>query len=364
MEDWNNNRYPDDYYSSDYDYDMDSPYPEPLPIPEEKPKSILNIPPAQTHFDDSVLDDPTAGRKKKEPLKSPRSRPSISTNRVFSPYGLSFFDDAVTTRELSDSERTRIMNRTAVQNAERDMTSSRRMLTPESNVFPSQGSQEPARRPSQRQPRQTSRSADPYASAGQMPSQGSSRRTQPPAFSAPKSSQPSYSAYSPTSLMNPGSSYSGYGSSGSSGPMLTPGNNLFPEDDLSVVHQTGEFDRTVPASSLSYTRTPSSTKPSSSRPQSSGSYATQSNTLSPYGFRADAAADPFESFPDQVPPARTAPAASSAPAFTPSTASAPASGTTGTNSYIDFLGGNTSANKTAAPAASDPLTNTMGATGY
>lgn len=128
-------------------------------------------------------------------------RATISTNRVFSPYDLSFFEDPVTTRELSKSERQRISSR--YENAEPEQKEPAvsqphyGTVKKESSVRPVQG----------------------YDPAAVFSSASPSRP-----HSEPVSARPFSHDEKPASTAR----------SSAGGGMLTPDNNVFPEDDVTT----------------------------------------------------------------------------------------------------------------------------------
>ena len=75
-----------------------------IPDTQGSPTNTLNIPPASVNYD-SVFEDVPAQNT------AQNQRVSISTNRIFSPYDFSFFEEPVTTRELSASEKKRMDER-------------------------------------------------------------------------------------------------------------------------------------------------------------------------------------------------------------------------------------------------------------
>ena len=62
--------------------------------------------------------------------QKPNKRATISTNRVFSPYDLSFFEDPVTTRELSKTEQKRINDKRYAEQPEAVFVSRTVMVIP------------------------------------------------------------------------------------------------------------------------------------------------------------------------------------------------------------------------------------------
>ncbi len=208
--------------------------------------------------------EPSAEPVRRQPLKSPRTRPTISTNRVFSPYDLSFFEDPVTTRDMNDSERARM-------SARRSSSSTGRVLTSENNKFPSgtSGSTRSSLEKilssgtSSSAPRSSAQSTDPTLT---IPIQSASAR-------APKQQATPY---------HPGTENT------SSGPILTPENNLFPEDSRSI-RNTAQIPAASRSASASYgssysvpqqrpaqepSRTQTTAKPSAAQRSSSNDFLT------------------------------------------------------------------------------------------
>ena len=202
----------------------------------------------------------------KQPLKSPRVRPTISTNRIFSPYDFSFFDEPVTTRDLSSNERARM----AAHNSSRNQTntsvnhvaftrssgtSSRpassqdaqpqqvnrtaprqtttpagRILTPEKNVFPSEAASAP------------------------RPAASQQRRPQPSATRP--AAAPRTTASSTTGTMG----------------ILTPDNNYFPEDSRSIrntasLNRPATADRPASGATISSTAAKAARTPAFNTPE-------------------------------------------------------------------------------------------------
>ncbi len=133
-------------------------------------------------------------------------RASISTNRIFSPYGLSFFEDPVTTRELSDSERKRITQR---NNGEKAVASSSSAKA-KPNVLSSQ-------LVSPFGISMTASAAEPQNST----SNTASAHAQAPKTTAASAGKPVFKA--PTASASPASS---------SSRILTPENNTFPDEPV------------------------------------------------------------------------------------------------------------------------------------
>ena len=151
-------------------------------------------------------------------------RATISTNRVFSPYDLSFFEDPVTTRELSKTERQRISSRYDTAEHERrepaPAPAYTETVTKESTVRPVQnydpaavfGSASPSR------PHTEAPSATPFTyddrAAGKAHTAGAGVMLTPDINVFPEDDVRTAPASEHTS----------------SGRILTPDNNVFPED--------------------------------------------------------------------------------------------------------------------------------------
>ena len=197
--------------------------------------------------------EPGSEPAKRQPLKSPRTRPTISTNRVFSPYDLSFFEDPVTTRDMNDSERARM-------SARRAAGSTGRVLTTDNNVFPSGSSTST---------RSSLEKILPFSGAA------SSAQTGLAASNSSRTPRQQASPYHPNSS-----------STASSGPILTPENNLFPEDSRSIrnTSQIPASGSSRPAAS-SFTEAPKAAvhqKPASSSYGNSYSASQQSGANDPF----------------------------------------------------------------------------------
>ena len=159
-------------------------------------------------------------------------RATISTNRVFSPYDLSFFEDPVTTRELSRTERERISSRrdtagSASNEKPAEASANRRTASPEASVRPAR-TYDPAAVFSNASP-----SRPPQASAGSV-----SRESVPaaavktagnkrPAAASSKVLTPANNVF-PEDAAAPAETAA---PANSSKRILTPANNVFPEDE-------------------------------------------------------------------------------------------------------------------------------------
>ncbi|MBR2676302.1 MAG: transglycosylase domain-containing protein [Solobacterium sp.] len=171
------------------------------PVKRTTPPDFPSASPASAPASSSP--EPASEPVKRQPLKSPRTRPTISTNRVFSPYDLSFFEDPVTTRDMNDSERARM-------SARRSAGGSGRVLTADTNVFPSGSSSGASTRSSLEKILPSSNGT-------------SSPRTASAPVNSSRAPRQQASPYKPNAAGKT-----------SSGPILTPDNNFFPEDSRSI----------------------------------------------------------------------------------------------------------------------------------
>ena len=156
---------------------------------------------------------------------SQNKRVTISTNRVFSPYDLSFFEDPVTTRELSKTERERISSRYENAEPERREPAPKQTHTNTVKTGSSAGSAkqyDPAAVFSNASPSRPQTSAVQPATH-EAEQSAAKRQTHTSRILTPANNvfPEDTAAAAPSAEQKPASS----------GRILTPANNVFPEDE-------------------------------------------------------------------------------------------------------------------------------------